>query len=189
MGAKFVTERPFQQLYVDLLGPYPRSKSGNTFILIVLDHYSKFILLKPLRNATSALIVKFLETEVFHLFGVPSCIMSDNGKQFVSKMMDELCKTYGVRQLFTAVYSPQANASERVNRSILAAIRAYIKTDHSIWDQKLTQIASALRNTVHVTTGQSAYYIVFGRHMVTHASEYGLLKKIKCYEFRYRNRK
>lgn len=178
MGEQFTTERPFEQLYIDLLGPYPRSKSGNVFILIVLDHFSKFVLLKPLRNATASLIVKFLESEVLHLFGVPNSILSDNGKQFVSRIMNDLCKTYGIRQIFTAIHSPQANASERVNRSILAAIRAYIGADHSRWDEKLTEIASALRNTIHVTTGHSAHYLVFGRHMVTHASQYKLLKKL-----------
>lgn len=177
MGKRFRTERPFQHLYIDLLGPYPRSKSGNTFIFIVLDQYSKFVLLKPLRNATSASIVNYLEKDVFHLFGIPETIFSDNGKQFVSKLMADLCKTYGVKQLFTAIYAPQANASERVNRSILAAIRAYIKSDHSLWDQKLTEIAGALRNSIHVATGYSAYNLVFGRNMITHASEYGLLRK------------
>lgn len=178
MGGQFTSERPFQHLYIDLLGPYPRSKAGNTFIFIVLDHFSKFILLKPLRNATSAEIIKFMEKEVFHMFGVPERIMSDNGKQFVSKYMNELCNTYGVKQIFTPLYSPQANASERVNRSILAAIRAYVGSDHSKWDEKITQIASALRNTIHLSTGYSAYYLVFGRNMVTHASTYGLLKKL-----------
>lgn len=180
MGNQFVSERPFQMLYIDLLGPYPRSKLGNTFILIILDHFSKFVILKPLRNATTAEIIKCLEKDVFHLFGVPETILSDNGKQFVSKVMSDLCSTYGIKQLFTAIYSPQANASERVNRSILAAIRAYIKTDHRSWDEKITQIASALRNTVHVSTGYSAYYIVFGRNMVTHASEYNLLRKLNA---------
>lgn len=106
MGNQFITERPFQQLYIDLLGPYPRSKLGNTFILIILDHFSKFVLLKPNLNGTSAEIVKFIEREVFHLFGIPEIILSDNGKQFVSKQMADLCATYGVKQLFTAIYSP-----------------------------------------------------------------------------------
>lgn len=177
MGGQFRTERPFQQLYVDLLGPYPRSKSGNTFIFIVLDHFSKFVLLKPIRAATSINLTRYLEKDVFHLFGTPQTILSDNGKQFVSKLIENLCKTYGVGQLFTALYSPQANASERVNRSIIAAIAAYIESDHSKWDDNLTAIASALRSSIHVATGHTAYYLVFGRSMITHASQYGLLKK------------
>lgn len=135
------------------------------------------MLLKPLRNATSVAIVRYLEKEIFHLFGVPETVLSDNGKQFVSKLMADLCKTYGVKQLFTSIYSPHANASERVDRSILAAIRAYIKTDHRLWDERLTEIAGALRNSIHVSTGYTAYNLVFGRNMVTHASEYGLVRK------------
>lgn len=177
MGKPFRTQRPFQQLFIDLLGPYPRSKSGNTFIFIVLDHYSKFVLLKPLRNATSPAIISFLEKDVFNLFGVPESILSDNGKQFISKLLANLCTVYGVRQMFTAIYSPQANSSERVNRSILAAVRAYIGSDHSRWDEKLTEIAGALRNSINISTGYSAYRLVFGRNMITHASHYDLLRK------------
>lgn len=176
MGSQFRAERPFQHSYVDLLGPYLRSKLGNTFILIVLDHFSKFVLLKPLRNATSPAIIQYIEKDVFHLFGVPVTILSDNAKHFVSKSMADLCKTYGVKQLFTPIYSPQANASKRVNRSIIA----YVKSDHSLWDAKLSEIASALRNSIHVSAGYSGYNLVFGRNLVTHASEYGLLKKIEA---------
>lgn len=43
MGKAFTAERPFQHFYMDFLGPYPRSKNGNTTILIVLDQHSKFI--------------------------------------------------------------------------------------------------------------------------------------------------
>ncbi len=56
MGKSLESSRPFEKLFVDFLGPYPRSKRGNTVILIVLDHYSKFVLVKPLREASASLL-------------------------------------------------------------------------------------------------------------------------------------
>lgn len=56
MGDQIITERPWQHLYIDLLGPYPRSKAGNCHILIVVDQFSKFVLLKPLRKAVLTVI-------------------------------------------------------------------------------------------------------------------------------------
>lgn len=98
MGDAIITERPWQHIYTDLLGPYPRSKSGNSHILIV-DQFSKYVLLKPLRKAITKPINSFLEKEVFHIFGVPESLMSDNGAQFISKEMKEMLDQYGVRRM------------------------------------------------------------------------------------------
>lgn len=180
MGQAFRTERPFQRLYVDLLGPYPRSKAKNTTILIVLDHLTKFIWLKPLRVATANAIVRFMESDVFHFIGVPESILTDNGVQFVSRDFKTLLSRYGVQHILTATHSPQANASERVNRSILAAIRSYVVKDQTTWDVHLSAIASALRNATHATTGVSPFFAVFGQHMVQHAGSYALLRELQA---------
>lgn len=124
MGNETIVERPFQKIYVDLLGPYPRSKKGHTHIFKTLDHFSKFVFLQPLRKADATSIIQFLESQIFAIFGVPELIHSDNGKQFVSKEFAEMTKSYSIRHMFNASYAPQSNASERVNRTVLAAIRS-----------------------------------------------------------------
>lgn len=180
MGRPAIAERKFQNLYIDLLGPYPRSRSGNTTILIILDQFSKFIWLKPLRRATASAIVTFVESDIFHMVGAPETIVSDNGVQFVSKEFRSLLKRYKVRQINTGNHAPQSNASERVNRSILAAVRAYIDSDQTTWDTHISVIASALRNTIHASTGQTPYYMVYGQHMIHHGGSYPILRNLKA---------
>lgn len=180
MGKSFPAVRTFQRLFMDLLGPYPRSKSGNTTILIVLDQVSKFVWLKPLKKATAKNIGQYLEVEIFSLVGAPESILTDNGVQFVSNDFEKLLKRYGIEHILTASHAPQANASERVNRSIVAAVRAYIDEDQSTWDQELAAITSALRNGTHTTTGHSPHYLVFGQHMVQHAGTYPLLRSLQA---------
>lgn len=179
MGKQVLVERPWQRVYIDLLGPYPRSTAGNTSILIVLDQYSKFVLLKPLRKASAVEIVRFLEREVFHVFGVPESLWSDNGVQFVSKDFKNLIDRYGVTHIRTATHSPQSNASERVNRSILAAIRSYLTDNQQTWDLEISAIGSALRNNVHESTGYSPHYLVFGQNFVSHGTSYKLLRELE----------
>lgn len=182
MGRPFPAERPFQRLYMDFLGPYPRSKSGNTTILIVLDQVSKFVWLRALKEAKAAKVVQYLETEIFHFVGAPESIMTDNGRQFTSVEFKKMLSRYGVHHIQTANHSPQVNASERVNRSIAPvcpAIRAYITDDQSNWDKELSAIACALRNSIHTSTGQSPFFAVFGQHMVQHAATYKLLRKLQ----------
>lgn len=178
MGKQQITERPFQRLYVDFMGPYPRTKDGNVFVFVCLDHFSKFVFLKPMQRATAAKVVQYLEREVFHVFGVPEFVHSDNGKQFVAELFTTFLERYGVNHIRTAFYSPQANAAERVNRSVLQMIRSYLGANQKNWDQHVSDAAFALRSVVHTAIGESPYYVVFGMPMVQHGGTYNILRKL-----------
>lgn len=178
MGAPIPVTRPWQNLYLDFIGPFPRSVNGNSHILIVLDQYSRFFLLHPCRVATAKVVTTFLENHVFLLFGIPERITTDYGKQFISKEMKDLLKKYGTSHINSPKYSPQSNISERANRTILSAIRSYINENHTKWDVHLFEIASALRNTIHDITKCTPHFLVFGQNMITHASEYELLRQL-----------
>ena len=114
------------------------------------------------------------------MFSTPETLLTDNGKQFESKCLQELLNKYGVNHIKTPKYSPQSNASERVNRSIICAIRAYLKENQREWDLHLQENASALRNVIHSSTQYSPHYIVFGQHKILHGSEYELIRKLGC---------
>lgn len=174
MGSLRPCNRPFQRLFIDFLGPYPATKLGNTYIFIAVDHFSRFVFIEPLRQATAHNVIKILD-KIFNMFSVPESVWSDNGKQFIAKVFKEFLEKHGVKFELNPKYSPQANLSERVNRSLLAAIRAYIKEDHKEWDVHLQSIACALRNVIHDATKFSPFYMVFGSHMITHGSDYQLL--------------
>jgi len=75
IGRRVETQRPFQKLYIDFLGKYPRSKSGHAWIFIVVDHFSKYTFLKAMKEATASNFVNFLVNEVFYKFGVPETII------------------------------------------------------------------------------------------------------------------
>lgn len=83
-----------------------------------------------MKEATTTNVVKFLVENVFHNFGVPEVIHSNNGQQFVSKEFGKMMESYKIDHLRTAVHSPQSNAAERVNQSVLTAIRLYLEEDH-----------------------------------------------------------
>lgn len=158
---------PWSMIAIDLIGPLPRSNHGFTFILIVLDIFSKFVLLHPIRRATSAPIIKYLEEQVFLVFGCPETIIQDNGSQLISKSYKEFVKSYGIRLWYNAYYTPQNNPSERAIRTMKTAIRAYVQEDHRTWDKFLPQVGSALRSAVHESTKHSPYFTNFGQEMAT----------------------
>lgn len=179
MGEFRECSRPFQRLFIDFLGPYPATKSGFTCMFVVIDQYSRFIFVEPMRQATSQNIIKFLEKNIFSVFSVPEEIWCDNGKQFTSNVFKEVLENYGITLRLSAKYSPQGNMSERVNRSLLAAIRAYIVEDHREWDVHIYSIAGPLRNVIHESTKFSPHYLVFGMHKIMHGSDYKLLRLLQ----------
>lgn len=121
-----------------------------------------------------------MEKDILSIFGTPESIFSDNGKQFVCEIFQKMLKVYGITHLKPPYYSPQANASERVNRSIIAAIRAYIKEDHREWDRYIHHIAASLRSSIHQAIHTSPFQALFGLCMVQHASQYEILKNLNC---------
>lgn len=133
-------------------------------------------------KATTKAVSKFLIDEIFHKFGVPEILHSDNGKQFVSESFIELLNIYGIKHIRTAFHSPQANASKRVNQSILCSIRSYLQTDQARWDENLSKIECSLRTTIHASIGVTPYFALTGYNMITHAEAYEILRKIGSLE-------
>ena len=176
MGKEKEVRYPFQCISLDLLGPFPRSRKGYTSLLVVCDWFTKFVLVHPLRKATAAEIGAFLENHVFLTYGVPQICMMDNGPQFVSSQFRDLLAKYDIPCVwYNARYHPQVNPTERVNRVVVTAIRALLKSDHREWDQHVHEIAHSIRTSVHEVTGYTPSFLVFGRTVPSSGSFYGRL--------------
>lgn len=180
MGKLEPVDRPFQKIYIDLLGPYPRTSTGKTMVFIVIDNFTKFVYLKAINQGSAVQICKVLRDDIFCVFGVPEKIRCDNGRQFESNEYLSLLREFGIKDSKTAVYSPQSNQSERVNRSIIVAIRSYLLDKHTLWDKFLPEIACALRNSIHETVKYSPHYLLFGYNKINHGSDYKLLREINA---------
>ena len=135
-----------------------------------------------MREATTSNVIDFLVKEVFLKFGTPETIHSDNGKQFIAKEFKKLMKAYKINHIKTGIYSSHANAAERVNQSVLAAIRAYMKTDHRDWDLYLPEIECALRKSIQSATGVTPFFALFGYNMYTHDTDYNLARQLSTLE-------
>lgn len=165
------TSRPWQIISIDLVGPLPRSSSGYSYILSVLDIFSKFTLFFPLRAATAPGIVRWLEDHVFLIYGAPDKIICDNGTQFRGKVFKDLMDAYDVEIKYTANYHPQANPVERVHRVLKTMLSSYVSEDHRQWDKQLAKIGAAVRSARHEVTGMTPNFIMFGREVPYHKDQ------------------
>ncbi|KAK7925190.1 hypothetical protein WMY93_007500 [Mugilogobius chulae] len=156
---------PGEMLGVDLMGPFPRSKKGHVFLAVIVDYYSKWVEMFPLRDSKTTKIVKILREEIFTRWGVPKYLVSDRGPQFTAALLMELCKTWGVVQKLTTSYHPQTNLTERFNRTIKTMIASYVGQQHTAWDQWLPEFRFAINTAQQETTGKTPAELALGRQL------------------------
>jgi Integrase core domain len=178
LGRQKLADYPGQLISVDYLGPLTRSKKGNSYLLVISDWFSKGVVLRPLRAAESKSLVEFMEHQIFLQKGVPEKIISDNGKQFVSKHFKDLLTRYEVDHWLNPAYHPQVNPAERVNKVIVSALKSYVGTDQTRWDVAIPQIAAAINTSVHVSTGYTPFFIEHGREMPLTGKEHKVLRHL-----------
>lgn len=183
-GKPKVCSRPWEMISMDFLGPYPRSRKGNVWLLVICDFFSKFVVVQCMRTATAPGVCTVLKNLIFNLFGVPSICITDNAKVFLSHSFQKTLKEHGVIHWNLAVYHPAPNPSERVNRVLVTAIRCALnkQSDHRDWDDSVQEIARAIRTSVHESTGFTPYFVNFGRNMVSSGTEYDHLRALSNYE-------
>lgn len=94
-------------------------------------------------------------------------MVSDRGQNFMSKIVQILCKIFQVTRHVTSSYHPQSNvACERINSTLAQSLRAYCQKEQTHWDSVLPSILMAFRMSPSTqSTGFSPYYMVFGKEM------------------------
>lgn len=174
MGKQKCAKCPFQILAVDIMGPFPRSSQGNSYLLVAVDWFTKYTLLCPLRKANAVKVVDFLEKQVFLVYGVPQFIICDNGTEFNNTTFKKLAQKYQVSKIwYNARYHPQCNFVERVNKTVGTAIRSYLQENQRVWDHNISQIQSAINTAQHEVTGFAPAFLNFGRVIPTNGQFYG----------------
>jgi hypothetical protein len=79
------------QIFIDFVGPIVQSRQGNLALLVVLDRFSKFVAMYPVRKITSDAVVPCLVGKYFPCFGIPNCIVSNNAAVFKSRLFYNTC--------------------------------------------------------------------------------------------------
>ncbi|RYX87722.1 hypothetical protein EON73_00740, partial [bacterium] len=174
MGNRRETDFPFRVLAADFVGPMTMSKKQNQHLFVVVDLFTKYVWIKPLRVAKSEHIIKFLQEDVFHKFGVCERFICDNGVQFTSKDFQQFMTKFGTQICYTPYYYPRANPCEIANKTIVNAIRAYVAQmpDQRTWDAEISTIACAINNHIHTSIDFSPYFSIHGHKMILNGQEY-----------------
>ncbi|GFV55259.1 transposon Tf2-9 polyprotein [Trichonephila clavipes] len=118
-------------LVIDLFGPLPETPTGKKWIFIVEDTSTKWVELFAIAEAAAENCAKTLIEKVLLRYGLPQRLISDNGPQFISAVMQLTCDLLEITQDLIPVYHPQANPSERKNRDLKPRLAILVGEEHS----------------------------------------------------------
>ena len=162
-----IASKPFETLGVDVTGPHTKSSNGFIYILTVVDHYSKFAFAFPMRNQEAATIAKLLVDGVICLVGTPTRILTDQGPNFESALIRELCRNWGIVKVRTSPYEASTNGgTERFHRTLNSMLAKVVKENQRNWDSCLQPVLAAYRASRHTATSLTPNMIIFGRENV-----------------------
>ena len=127
-------EGPWIVVASDIMGPKPPSRTGNRYIIIFEDLFTRYVELKALRKAGAKSVIKAFEELIVNRWGCPRVLLTDNGTEFSNRLVTERLDEYRILQSTIPPYHAQANPVERVNRNLRPIINSFLAEDHRDWD-------------------------------------------------------
>ena len=155
---------PMERLGMDILSFTSETESGNVCALVVCDYFTKFVWGIALKNHKAATVADALVNHVFLPMGLATYIHSDQGKEFQSDLMSELCKLLQISRTRTTPYRPQSDGLvERMNRTCLDMVSKMCEGNPATWDEHLPFVMAAYNATPHSSSGCSPNLLMFNR--------------------------
>ncbi len=155
---------PFHRWSLDFIGQLPLTPDGNRWILLAIDHTTKWPIARVVQNATHEVVAKFVYEEIVLNFGCPTEIITDRGNNFTTTTLNSYFKLIGIKHILTSAYHPWSNGViERFNRLFGGMLAKYVG-DNTInkWDVYVDRALFACRIRQHRSTGKTPFYMVYG---------------------------
>ena len=162
-----IATRPLELVHIDYLTVEApdNSKSGKDInILVITDHFTRYAQTHVTSSQKAHVVTKTLWEHFFMHYGFPEKILSDQGRNFESALISELCESTQIRKLRTTPYRPEGNGScERFNRIHISMLGTLPEDFKSKWPQHISTLTYADNCTRSNATGFSPYYLLYGR--------------------------
>ena len=158
-------EQPFKRIAMDVVGPLSRTLRGNRYILTICDYATRY----PEAVAMPSVEATRIARELVNLFshvGVPDEILTDQGTNFMSSLLEEIYRLLHIKRIRTTPYHPQTDGVvERFNGTLKSMLRKFVSRSQKDWDEYLPYLLFAYREVPQETTGFSPFDLLYGRHV------------------------
>ncbi|KAE8241696.1 hypothetical protein A4X03_0g8107 [Tilletia caries] len=163
---------PFETISLDLVYGFPSSRSGNNAALVILDVFSRMVLIEPCANTITAEgVAAIVSNRVLRYGWLPRRIVSDSEARLTGSVRTALSRSLGASLTPSPPYHQQANAVERAIQTVQTVLQSVSLESHAHWDRRLAPaVELAMNSTPSLSTGQRPFDLVFVSHPdVVHA--------------------
>ena len=160
---------PMEFICMDLVGPItPQTSKGNKYMLTVIDMLTGYTIAVAIPDKRAETVCQAYRDHVYCVFGGSSRILTDNGTEFRSKEMKQICSELEIKQVFSPVYTPQANGRlEGWHRFLKSCIAKHIRGMDVEWDDLIPLAVSSYNFFPCQSSKESPFVLMFGRDPIT----------------------
>ncbi len=156
---------PGEHMQIDTCVHLPPTKGGYKALLVAIDVFTGFVILRPLKKTTAAEVAREL-WEIWCILGPPRILQSDNGPEYVNEVLAALVKVTGIEHRFISPYNPRADGKvERAIGSVMMIIKKLLHGCDENWALFAPFAQLSFNNKVASLTGSTPFALMFGRPM------------------------
>ena len=161
-----ITDTPtkaLEKVSLDYYGPLKVTQKGNEYILTMQCLLTKFVVAVPLSETTALATAKALVNNLFCVYGIPVSILTDQGRNFISHVMEDLAKIFRIKKYRSSAFHPQTSGSiERYHHTLTEYLKLYVE-EKTEWDEILPLAVFSYNSCRNESTGFSPFELLFGR--------------------------
>ena len=155
--------QPLELVHLDYLKIEPR-KGNVENVLIITDHFTRYAQVFPSKTQTALATAKLLWNNFILHYGFPEKIITDQGRNFESELVENLCQVAGVKKPVHQPIPPTTNGQcECFNSTLLNMLGTLNPEQKKDWKSHVPAMVHAYNCSKNAATGFSPYYLLFGR--------------------------
>ncbi|XP_060178190.1 uncharacterized protein LOC132608130 [Lycium barbarum] len=151
----------------NVVGPLLKDFGSHLYILAATDYFSKWAEAVALKEVKKENVANFIRVNIIYRFGIPSYIITDNGKSFSNKLMTKICELFGFKQRNSSMYYAAANGlAEAFNKTLCNLLKKVVSKSKRDWHDRMEEALWAYRTTHRTPTQATPYSLVYGAEAV-----------------------
>ena len=158
-----INDAPNIRVHMDLFGPLKTGAAGNKYICVITDAFSKYTELAAIPTKDAETVAKCFFERWICRFSAPDMLITDQGKEFSNKVLEETCKLWGIKKMRTSSYHPQTNsAAERYNQTIINYMKTMLDNTTTLdWEELLPSLMMSYNMHVHASTKETPFFLTY----------------------------
>jgi hypothetical protein len=149
---------------MDYMSGLPSTKRGNDCVFVVVDRFSKMVILVACKKSIiEEATVKLFFEQVWVHFGLPQTIVSDRDSRFLSTFWSSLWSLLDTKLTKSTAFHPQTDGqTEVINLMVVHILRMYNSKHPFTWDESLPYVKHSYNRALHSSTGHSPFQVGLG---------------------------